>query len=192
MELLHPLRSCCQRVRSPEMPRGANYNRDKTERGSVVNPFKSEAVRDTSSSAMSLREKMAEIAKAKADIRNRNREDGLEEEQEEEKEHLELWKASRKRKHVETTRGAAPVLPDFREWASHSQQTVGEGPTKVESLMQQVRECPAASMKSRVDNPDKNFSLCRTFVESRKCKFGEDCSFAHSEVERELTHQHLI
>jgi len=51
------------------MPRGANYSRSnfsKIERGSSANPFASESEhRDESSGAQGLRERMAQIAKAK-------------------------------------------------------------------------------------------------------------------------------
>ena len=52
------------------MPRGANYTRSnfsKIERGSVANPFKEEEQQDTSAGAVGLRERMAQIKKAKVD-----------------------------------------------------------------------------------------------------------------------------
>jgi len=123
----------------------------------------------------------------KADRRSENREVGLQEEAEEEEGHLVMWKESKKRKRP-TADDA--VLPEFRQWAAqaHEAGTVAVAPQNnaiMASLMQEVRECPEAAMQSRVDNPNKNFSLCRKFLEG-KCKLNKSCHYAHSEVCAEL------
>jgi len=86
------------------MPHGANYKRDRTERGSAPNPFKQDEMLNTSKEATGLKERMAMIAKQKSDARNANHEAGLQEEEEEEISQAMIWQHSKKRKKPESTR----------------------------------------------------------------------------------------
>ena len=46
-----------------------------------------------------------------------------------------------------------------------------------------VRACPMSAMQSRMRNPTRNFVMCKMFEAEGSCRFGEKCSFAHSEAE---------